>query len=82
MNHHFHGLVETPEPCLVEGMKKRRGWALKELKRRRKGGPGKVQMAGRLRKETTMPWGWIAASLVMGARGYAADCIRELLKQS
>ena len=56
---------------------KRRGWDRKELKRRRK-----VQGAGRLRKETTMNWPWIAASLMMGAADYAAACARELLKQS
>jgi hypothetical protein len=60
----------------------RRGWNRKELKRRRKADPGKVQVAGRLRKETTMNWQWIAASLMMGAADYAAACVRELLKQS
>ena len=43
---------------------------------------GKVQVARRLRKETTMNWHWIAASLAMGAAGYAAACVRELLNQS
>ena len=61
---------------------KRRGWDQKELKRRRKADPVKVQMAGRLRKETTMNWQWIAASLMMGAADYAAACVREWLKQS
>lgn len=61
---------------------KRRGWDAKELKRRRKGDLGKVQVARRLRKETTMPWQWIATSLIMGAADYAAACVRELLKQS
>jgi hypothetical protein len=83
-----HGGAERRESAeqkakrILQEELKRRGWDLTELKRRRKGDPGKVQMAGRLRKETTMPWGWIAASLVMGATGYAADCVRELLKQS
>jgi len=61
---------------------KRRGWDPMELKRRRKGDPGKVQVARRLRKETTMPWQWIATALIMGASDYAAACVRELLKQS
>ena len=61
---------------------KRRGWDRKELKRRRKADPGKVEVAGRLRKETTMNWQWIATSLAMGAADYAASCVRELLKQS
>ena len=38
---------------------KRRGWDPKELKRRRKADPAKVEVAGRLRKETTMNWQWI-----------------------
>jgi hypothetical protein len=29
-----------------------------------------------------MHWQWIAAALVMGAAGYAAACVRELLKRS
>ena len=61
---------------------KRRGWDPKELKRRRKADPAKVEVAGRLRKETTMNWRWIATSLMMGAADYAAACVRELLKQS
>jgi len=61
---------------------KRRGWDRNELKRRRKADPGKVQVARRLRKETTMNWQWIAASLAMGVAGYAAACVRELLKPS
>jgi hypothetical protein len=61
---------------------KRLGWNRKELKCRRKGDPGKVQVARRLRRETTMNWRWIAASLAMGAAGYAAACVRELLNQS
>ena len=52
------------------------------MKRRRKADPGKVQVAGRLRKETTMNWQWIAAALMMGAADYAAACVREFLKQS
>ena len=61
---------------------KRRGSDQKELKRRRKADPGKVQVAARLRKETTLNWQWIAASLMMGTADYAAACVRELLKQS
>ena len=72
---------ENAEKILKEELK-RLGWDRKELKSRRKGDPAKVQVARRLRKETTMNWQWIAASLAMGAAGYAAECVRELLKQS
>jgi anti-sigma factor RsiW len=60
----------------------RRGCDRRELKRRKKADPSKVQMARRLRKETTMSWSWIAAGLVMGAADYAAASGRELLKQT
>ena len=67
--------------CLSEELK-RRGWDRNELKRRRKADPSKVQVARRLRKETTMNWPWIAASLAMGVAGYAAACVCELFKPS
>jgi len=55
----------------------RRGWNAAALKRRRKQDAGKIQMAQRLRSETTMTWGWIAAHLEMGTAGYAANCVRQ-----
>jgi hypothetical protein len=85
---HHHGGPERWESAEQRAEKilneelKRRGWDRKELKRRRKADPGKVQVAGRLRRETTMNWQWIAASLLMGAADYAAACVRELLNQS
>ena len=85
---HHHGEPERRESAeqraesLLKEELNRRGWDQKELKRRRKSDPGKVQVARRLRKETTMNWQWIAASLMMGAADYAAACVRELLKQS
>jgi putative transposase len=72
---------QSAEKILREELK-RRGWDRQELKRRKKGDQGKVQMARRLRQETTMSWQWIAACLVMGAAGYAADCVREVLNQT
>jgi hypothetical protein len=36
-------------------------------------------LAQRLRQETTVTWNWIARGLVMGASGYAADCVRSFL---
>jgi hypothetical protein len=57
-----HGGAERRESAeqkagrILQEEHKRRGWDSKELKRRRKADPGKVQVARRLRKETTMPW--------------------------
>ena len=56
---------------------RRRGWNDEALKQRRKQDAEKIQMARRLRAETTMPWGWIAAHLEMGTAGYAASCSRQ-----
>jgi len=85
---HHHGGPERRESAEERAGKilnedlKRPGWDRTELKRRRKADPGKVEVAGRLRKETTMNWQWIATSLLMGAADYAAACVRELLNQS
>ena len=87
MGRHHGGLerresAERRAETIVNEELKRRGWDRNELKRRRKADPSKVQVARRLRKERTMNWQWIAASLAMGVAGYAAACVRELLKQS
>jgi hypothetical protein len=80
-----HGGVERQETAeqraarLVAEELKRRGWDGGELKRRQKGDRAKAQMAQRLRPETTVTWDWIARGLVMGASGYAANCVRSLL---
>ena len=47
-----------------------------ELKRRRKADREKLEVAERLRSETTMTWGWIASHLQMGTAGYAANAVR------
>ncbi len=45
--------------------------------RRRKGDAQKVEIAKRLRMETTMTWGWIARQLCMGAAGSVANRLRS-----
>jgi putative transposase len=54
----------------------RRGWSQADLAHLGKGDAQKVQIATRLRQETTMTWDWIARSLAMGASAYAANCVR------
>lgn len=56
---------------------RRRGWEVEELKRRRKGDRDKIQIARRLRAETTMTLAWIAQNLSMGAPGSLANCLRN-----
>lgn len=51
-------------------------WTEGDLVERRKGDEGKVQMAARLRGETTMSWKWIAQRLSMGHWRSAANAVR------
>jgi hypothetical protein len=79
-----HGGAERQERAeakaerLLRAELKQRGWDARELARRRKGDRQKAKLALRLRQQTTMTWGWIAEKLVMGAAGYAANCVRAL----
>jgi len=51
---------------LIAGAMRKWHWKRAELKARRKGDRRKVELARRLREETTMTWQWIAERLVMG----------------
>jgi hypothetical protein len=51
------------------------GWQAGDLARLRKGDPGKVRMAVRLRKETTMSLSWIAQRLEMGTKSHLAHLL-------
>jgi REP element-mobilizing transposase RayT len=55
----------------------KRGWDLEGLKKRRKGDPDKIQIARRLRSQTTMTLAWIAQHLAMGTPGSLANCLRN-----
>src|ERR1022692_2184419 len=59
------------ERLVVKGLKRLR-WAEADLRARRKGERGKVQLARELRSKTTMPLAWIAERLNMGSRGHLA----------
>jgi hypothetical protein len=37
----------------------------------------KIKIARHLRQETAMTWAWIAEQVVMGAKGHAANRVRE-----
>jgi REP-associated tyrosine transposase len=64
----------TAERIVAEELR-RRGWAERELARRRKGDPGKVALADRLRRETTMTLAWIAQRLQMGTKTHLAHLL-------
>jgi len=67
---------QKAERTVMEEMK-RLGWEKGDLQRRRKGDKGKVAMARRLRKETTMSLKWIAQRLQMGSWTYVSNLLRE-----
>jgi REP element-mobilizing transposase RayT len=53
------------------------GWTAGDLAQRRKGDAGKIRMARRVRKQTTMTLNWIAKELNMGAAGSLANLLRK-----
>jgi len=68
--------VEKAERIAVEELKRRR-WHEAELQARRKGDAQKVQIARRLRTETTVTLKWIGKRLVMGAPTNVANLLRK-----
>ena len=61
---------------LIQQMLGKAGWGEAEMRLRRKGDTEKARMAGRLRRETTMTWRWIAQRLEMGHWRTAANAVR------
>ena len=59
---------------------KRRKWREGDLAARRKGDSGKVQIALRVRQETTMTLKWIAQRLQMGSWTYVSNCLAKTKK--
>jgi hypothetical protein len=53
------------------------GWAEADLAQRRKGDPGKVRIARRLRQLTTMTLAWIAQRLRMGVWTHVSNLLRS-----
>jgi len=61
---------ETKAERIIAEELKRRKWTATDLQTRPKEDLGKLELAARLRAETTMTVGWIAERLGMGTRGY------------
>jgi REP element-mobilizing transposase RayT len=57
------------------------GWKETHLGQRRKGDAGKVRIAGRLRRETTVSKRWIAEELSMGSVSNVTYCLRARSKR-
>jgi putative transposase len=70
---------EKAERILAEELRKL-GWTEQDLETRRKGEPGKVRMARRLRCETTVTLKWIAQRLRMGTWTHVANRIYHAKK--
>jgi len=69
--------AEAKAERIVAEELRRLGWKEDELKRQRKGHRRKVQMARRLRAETTMSLKWIAGRLAMGSGSMVTHCLRQ-----
>jgi hypothetical protein len=78
---HFGEAVQEAEAAqaerlVVEGLKRMR-WSEADLRARRKGERGKIQLARELRSKTTLPLAWIAARLNTGSRGHLAWLLQQ-----
>lgn len=67
--------TEANAERLVREEMRNRGWRAADLKRLRKGDSGKVEVARRLKKETTATREWIVARLKMGTTGNLNRCL-------
>ncbi len=68
--------TEKAERLAREGLRKR-GWTEAELAKRPKGDGAKLELAIRLRRETTMPLKWIAERLRMGTGASLSNRLSE-----
>ena len=77
--HHFgpevQGAAEVKAARIVDEELARAVWSEAELLRSQKGDPVKLQIAQRLRAETTVTLQWIAARLRMGTKGYLSHLL-------
>ena len=67
--------AEAKAEGIVEEELRKRKWEEKTLVARRKGDAGKVVVAERLRRETTMTLEWIARRLRMGTKTHLAHLL-------
>ena len=79
-NHYGSDRQETGEQKaerIVREEMKRLGWEEGDLRERRKGDKGKVKVARRLRRETTISLKWIAQRLHMGSWTYVSNLLNQ-----
>ena len=58
------------------------GWSEADLEQARKSAPGKMAIAGRLRRETTMPLKWIAARIHLGTSKSANARVHQWMRNN
>ena len=74
--------AETKAERIIAEEMRRLGWQEAELEQRRKGDPGKLAIAARVRRETTLPVRWIAARLRMGTRESANTLLIKWMRDN
>jgi hypothetical protein len=67
--------AEAKADRIIDDELRRAVWTVNELSLRRKGDPGKIQIARRLRAETTVTLEWIASRLQMGTRTHLSHLL-------
>jgi putative transposase len=77
---HRQETCEAHAQRIVREEMQRRGWDEAELRRRAKGDVKKVQIAQRLRQESTMSLKWIAARLEMGTWTHVSNRLAQQRK--
>ena len=95
MSSHFDLVLESPNANLVAGMRwLQSAYTIRlnprhklfgreaESARRRKSDPGKLAIAARVRRETTLPVRWIAARLRLGTRESANTLLIKWMREN
>jgi len=73
--------AEVRAERIIASELRRRGWAEADRAQRRKSDPVKLALAARLRRETTLTVGWIAARLKLGTRQSATTRLQEFKRR-
>ena len=69
--------VEAKAEDIIAAELRRRKWSESDWAQRHKSDPGKLEVAARLRRETTLPVRWIAARLHLGTWKSATARLRD-----
>ena len=75
------GSAEVRAERVIAEELRREGWTEADVGARRKGDPVKLALAARLRRETTLTMGWIAARLKTGTRQSTITRLQELKRK-